>query len=362
LGGGILGVVVALANATAARGVTTVVMYGRRPETPRNLEALFDPRVALLPVAGWGRRAPIASLASMLKAILSMRRELRRHPRGGILHLHSTYAGVAGRALPTPGWAVFYAPHAYVFLNPSKARSVRRIARTLEQALGRRGRTIACSETEGAVARGIVGAERVLVIRNGIDASDGEPRKPASDAAFVVASVGRAVFQRRPDLVAELSRELGRTMLEFRWIGDGPERPRLEAAGVHVTGWLDRDSAKAGLLDADVVLHLSAFEGLPLALLEAMATGRPVIASDLPITREVLGDSGLIVRTVGEAASAISRLRRDTELRELLGKAAAARVRTSFTAEAMIRKTLEAYETTLRAAGQQGDAETPRSA
>jgi glycosyltransferase involved in cell wall biosynthesis len=344
LGGGILGVVLALANATAARGMPTHVIYGRRPETPDDLRALFDPGVTLAAVPGWGRRAPLASVLSMLRARTAVRRALRAHSSGGILHLHSTYAGIAGRLVRSSGWALFYAPHAYVFLNPSQRRIVRRLARALERVLGRRGRTIACSQTEGDVARELVGAQRVIVIRNGISAPPLELAAAESTGAFVVASAGRAVFQRRPDLVAELARELEATGVVFRWIGDGPERGRLERAGIEVTGWVEAESARAALGEADVVLHLSAFEGLPLALLEGMATARPVVASDLPVVREVLGDTGLIVGTVGEATAAIARLRSDPELAHRLGIAAAERVRSSFTEQEMVRATLDAYE------------------
>jgi glycosyltransferase involved in cell wall biosynthesis len=82
--------------------------------------------------------------------------------------------------------------------------------------------------------------------------------------------------------------------LEFRFVGEGPYKPVLEAARVadpdlspHIIleGWRPAAVAMSG---CDVLFLPSRFEGVPLVMLEAMALGRPVVASDLPGTREYL--------------------------------------------------------------------------
>src|SRR5439155_18703876 len=108
----------ALANGTAAREAPTVVVHGPRPETPVDVVRVFDPRVRLGPVPGWGDRSTVGSLVSMVRAASVLARELSRY-EGGVLRLHSTYAGMVGRLLPAAGWRRFYTPHGYAFLNGS---------------------------------------------------------------------------------------------------------------------------------------------------------------------------------------------------------------------------------------------------
>jgi colanic acid/amylovoran biosynthesis glycosyltransferase len=122
-------------------------------------------------------------------------------------------------------------------------------------------------------------------------------------------------------------------------VGDGPLRGRLEAAAaglpVTFTGALGRSQLAAEYAAADVVVFPSVpaasgdQDGLPVALLEAMASGCAVVASALPgIDAAVVDEqSGLLVPPgdAGALAAALHRLLSDAALRERLGKAATTR-------------------------------------
>ena len=342
LGGGVLKVVQALANTSVAEGLPTTVIHGRRPETPERAQSGFDERVRIVEVPAWGTRSPLGALASA-RAGTTIFRELGRHEHG-VLHLHSTFAGVVGRMIPARGWRVFYTPHAYAFLNPSIPATVRTGIRALERLLAGRAHTVACSRTEGVVAEGIARGSRVTVVQNGIDVARLEEPVPEPSGAFVVASVGRAAYQRRPDLVAGLAASLGDELgVRLIWFGDGPFRRELTEAGVEVTGWLTEQEAERAFGQANVVLHLSAFEGLPLALLEAMAAGRAVVATDLPSIREAVGETAILVTGADDAAAAIRRLRSDGDLRAQLGARARDRVERLFTQTGMVERMLATY-------------------
>jgi glycosyltransferase involved in cell wall biosynthesis len=92
-------------------------------------------------------------------------------------------------------------------------------------------------------------------------------------------------------------------------IGNGPERPplaRLSAqAGigerVEFTGEVDRQSVYERMLASDIFISASRVEGLPLAVMEAMACGLPVVLSDIPPHREIVGDDCVLV-SPGDAA------------------------------------------------------------
>jgi glycosyltransferase involved in cell wall biosynthesis len=92
-----------------------------------------------------------------------------------------------------------------------------------------------------------------------------------------------------------------------------------------------------------VLVHFSAFEGLPLSLLEGMAAGRAVVATDLSEIREVVADAGILVRSASEAAAAVRRLRADDPFRLELAARARERARSLFTQQAMVERMLATY-------------------
>jgi glycosyltransferase involved in cell wall biosynthesis len=88
-------------------------------------------------------------------------------------------------------------------------------------------------------------------------------------------------------------------------------------------------------------------EGLPVATLEAMAAGLPVIASDLPPLREVVvpGETGFLTEP-GQAqdlSSCIARLTLSPELRRQMAAGAVDRVKSKFSQDRMVEKTADVY-------------------
>jgi glycosyltransferase involved in cell wall biosynthesis len=125
-------------------------------------------------------------------------------------------------------------------------------------------------------------AGRVVAIPNGVPVP-AAAAAPGSRGRFRVVGVGRMVPQKRPLLFLEHAAEIVRQVpgAEVVWVGDGPLAPEWDravaAAGMEgkITraGW--RDDVGAFLAEADLFLHVAEYEGLPLAILEAMAAGLP---------------------------------------------------------------------------------------
>jgi glycosyltransferase involved in cell wall biosynthesis len=163
----------------------------------------------------------------------------------------------------------------------------------------------AVSESEAAVARRS-GARRVEVVENGIPELDPErvlEREPP-DVPRVIA-MGRTVPQRRPEACARILAALkGRA--EVAWIGGGggdrgeAGKQALAVAGIEQTGWVPRETALEELARASAYLHWTEWDGQPLSVLEAMALDVPVVASDIPPNREILGPEGV---RAGESAA-----------------------------------------------------------
>lgn len=151
---------------------------------------------------------------------------------------------------------------------------------------------------------------RVVAIPNGLDPKIFHPVARSSSnpkRRRRLIGVGRLVPSKRFELamsvLAQLIKEID---LELVIVGDGPERARLEALAhelpVTFHGHVSERHALADLLrSSDLLVMPSASEGYPNAVLEALACGLPVVASDVPGTREAAGPG---VRLVDDSPAA----------------------------------------------------------
>lgn len=205
--------------------------------------------------------------------------------------------------------------------------------------------------------------ERIVVIENGVDTHqfNGGPAAPIrSDLhlpanAFIVGVVGRFSPEKALHHLIEsvaLVREQG-VPVHLLLIGDGPERARLEhdvhsrGIAAHVSFLGVRRDLQPLYAAMDVFALPSLYEAAPVALLEAMACGRAVIATDSGGAREMVEHerSGLLVAPAQPAAlaAALLRLVTDTDLRQRLAATAARRVREHFDLVRMVERHAELY-------------------
>jgi glycosyltransferase involved in cell wall biosynthesis len=316
LGGGVFEVVSNLSAGLADQGHEVAIAYGVRAETPSPLRDAVDQRVELIPTP-WTERT--------LRASLRASRELR--PAVGVwnpdvIHLHSSFAGVIGAATLGGLAPTVYTPHGYSFtMNASPLR--RRAFRALERRVAHRVEMVgAVSDAEGHLARELVSAPHVKVVPNGIPElnPDQAPGASAERASGVVA-MGRVTSQRQPHEVAEILADV-RYLAPVSWVGGAsePSAPGLYAlarAGVPVSGWLAREEALDRLAKATVYLHWTAWDGMPLSILEAMARDVVVIASDIPPNRSILG-AQQVFSSKDDAIAAIRRVLVDESYRHTL--------------------------------------------
>jgi glycosyltransferase involved in cell wall biosynthesis len=146
------------------------------------------------------------------------------------------------------------------------------------------------------------GLDPITVIPTAVDLDDFSPRPKPTDLLerlgitpgdVVVAHVANMKdIKRSPDVVASASQALRRDRrLVYVMVGDGPLRPRLEGmcrtAGIgerfRFPGWVDYRSIPDYMSLADIVLVASEYEGLARVYIEAQASGRVLIASDIAL-------------------------------------------------------------------------------
>jgi glycosyltransferase involved in cell wall biosynthesis len=211
---------------------------------------------------------------------------------------------------------------------------------------------------------------RVSVIPSAVDASRLRPERPreelrrglgASGDDAVLLVLAALVRRKGVDVLLRALAALGNDGLRpLLWVaGDGPERASLETlareAGLgERVRFLGRRSDTADLLAAsDIVVIPSRREGLGVTALEAMAAGRPVVASAAGGLGEAVIDrrTGLLVPPDDAAAlaRALAEVLRDTSLRDALGRAGPLRVAESFSAEQMVESYVRLYEGVLGA-------------
>jgi glycosyltransferase involved in cell wall biosynthesis len=200
--------------------------------------------------------------------------------------------------------------------------------------------------------------ERIEAIPNGVLDSIGPPapREPSHADTFTVVYAARLEPEKGVDVFIRGVAAARRSEPGIRGLvaGDGPERGRLErlAAGSGVELLGVRDDVPHLMAAADAVALTSEAEAFPMSVLEAMASARPVVATDVGGTAEAVlhGETGLVVPP-GDAdavARAMLELAADRERSRRMGAAGRARQRELFDAERMV----ERYERALaRAAG-----------
>jgi glycosyltransferase involved in cell wall biosynthesis len=303
---------------------------------------------------------------------------LIRELRPEILHTHTAKAGTIGRlAAMLAGDAappiVVHTFHGHVlrgYFGPVRSN----LFRLLERFLATRTTALVAVSPEvrdDLVALGIAPPEKFTVVRLGIEldervgaAVDGvETRRLLGIAPdrFVVGWIGRMTGVKRTDDVLLAVRRLRDRGVDavLCMVGDGPDRESVERRA-HQLG-IVRDSVFLGYQEDvaqfyaafDALILPSANEGTPVSAIEALAGGRPVVATDVGGVPDVVRDGvdGFLVEPgdVDAMADRLAQLAADADLRRRMGEAGAESVRERYAVErllddvdALYRRLLEA--------------------
>ena len=180
--------------------------------------------------------------------------------------------------------------------------------------------------------------ERIVVTPNGVDPSF-SPGEGTHDYALVVGAI-----QERKNPLAALAaaRAAGLPLVVAGPAKDEELARELERGGARLVGYVEQHELAELYRGAAVLLQTSRYEGFGLPLLEAMASGTPVVSVDEPALREVGGDAPIYATESG-LAEAIGRAVAERETRVAAGLARAR----LFSWEATAGRTLEVYQEVL---------------
>jgi glycosyltransferase involved in cell wall biosynthesis len=313
-------------------------------------------------------------------AALRLARLIRRE-RPAILHTHTAKAGavgrvaalLAGRARPP---IVVHTFHGHVlrgYFDPIRTAGFRLLERLLA-----RGSTalvaVSPQVRDDLVALGVAPAERFAVVRLGIELADrvdldgdvrGETRRVLGIAAdrFVVGWIGRMTGVKRTEDVLVAFRRLLDLGVDATlcMVGDGPDRPAVERRAHELgvmrntlfLGYQEEVARFYAAIDAVVLPSIN--EGTPVTAIEALAAGRPVVATRVGGVPDVVrdGEGGFLVPAgaTRELAERLAELARDPDLRERMGRAGREHVLARYAVERLVDDVDLLYRSLLQARG-----------
>ncbi len=247
----------------------------------------------------------------------------------------------------------------YLLTHRGQVREHRETTRLADRVI-----TVSEGSRRTFLARGYPG-EQFVCIHNGVEPP---PARPLGEArrireglglrpgAPLLLTVARMTTQKGHDLLlaaapAILARH---PQACFAWVGEGPEQTRLRHRA-NALGLADnvrflgrRDDVPALLGAADLFVLPSQFEGHPIAVLEALAAGLPVVGTRVCGLNEAVasGETGLLVEPgrPADLAAAVLDLLQDSAARLRMGQAGRRLVAERFAAREMARRTSELYE------------------
>ncbi|WP_345813122.1 glycosyltransferase family 4 protein [Paraburkholderia sp. PREW-6R] len=340
-GGGVLSMLTELSNRAAEAGANVSVIYSLRRETPPDFASLFHPKVKMTHVSMCREVNPKKDWSSLRNLVQQLR---ECNPE--VIHLHSSKAGVLGRAaakIATPRAKVLYSPHGPAFLRRDVSALKQYAYLSFERLASFIGGTIvACSRSELHEIKGRVRARSSILIENGVDTNGIPLRCKRADDKVVVGMTGRASYQKNHEVFIKLAHDLRDTSMNFIWIG-GTEQEVPDAYrdnSVTCSGWVTRARALELMSQLDVYVQTSRYEGMPMALIEAQVAGIPAVVTNVVGNRDIVihGVTGFVASNEEELAVYLALLRDNPSLRQQMGTAARKRATERFSMDVIFRE------------------------
>jgi glycosyltransferase involved in cell wall biosynthesis len=348
------------------RGYETVLVRGVEEPDEGNMDLLAEELgVEPLLVPAMRRNPSWRDLPALLQLVRIIRRE-----RPAIVHTHAAKAGTLGRVAAVVAFplrrsrpALIHTYHGHSLTGYFSPRTAS-VYRTIERVLARPSdRLIAVSDEvlEELVAMGVAPASKFDVVPLGFElapfALEGGERSHQRDAfraefgiapeELVVTLIARLVPIKRVDrflrIAASLSDAPG---VRFLIVGDGELRERLRASpdaqelGERLIWAGFRRDMPAVCFASDVIVQTSDNEGTPVSLIEAQASGVPVVSTRVGGTPSVVvdGETGALVEPddVAGFATCVRELLSDPDARARMGAAARRRTLGRFALERLV--------------------------
>ncbi len=218
---------------------------------------------------------------------------------------------------------------------------------------------VANSHGLGTLAHAFDASIEIPIIPNGVDGARFDAGQRDWQQPARIFSAGRIVYQKGLDLGLRALAQL--TELDWYWhiAGDGPQMAHLKLLAqelgiqerVTFLGWQSQDDLTKCYHQANLFLFPSRHEGMPNAVLEAMASGLPVVATRIAGNEELVvdGETGVLVdpEDIDSLRDGLGPLLSNADQRQRMGHASRLRVEQEYSWESVARQYSECLEKTL---------------
>jgi len=323
-----------------------IILYGIRKETPNNFEKFFKKNTSFI---YWQHSIREVNFIKDKMAAIYLSK-IYKLTKPDIIHLHSSKAGYLGRIVSTLMGLhkiTLYSPRGLAFLQVTEPIYKRVSYMIAEKILGKLPcKIIACSKSE-AKELNKIGVKVYKIINNGIKVLCQPIPKFKKADNLTIGTVGRITAPKNPVLFNKIASFFSnRRNIKFIWIGDGELRNLLTSPNIYITGWLDKNKVFSYIQKLDIFIMTSLWEGLPLAGIEALAVGKPLVVSNscgcVDLVKE--GINGYICNSFKTFISSIENLILQPELRYKFSINSQKIYKENFTLEKTIKEWKLLYE------------------
>lgn len=302
-GGGVFTFMVDLLNSMVEE-YNVVLVCAIRPQTPKDYKYYLDKSIKIIELKNGERSIGIKDFKLYFEI-----RKIIKEENPDIVHLHSSKAGFLGRLCCSDrNREIFYNPHGYSFLMKGESKIKRLIYKEIELISSKKcGYIIGCSKGEYEEALKL--SKKAFLINNGIDIKK-LPKlkeKELDIKKLKICTLGRISIQKDPKTFNEIAKKFSK--IQFTWIGDGELINELNAPNIKITGWLEKEKALEIMNKNDIFILTSLWEGLPIALLEAMYYKKICIVSNCIGNRDVINkENGFLCNSLEDYFDAIYKI------------------------------------------------------
>ena len=243
---------------------------------------------------------PLKDLKGLIQVIRIIQKE-----KPDIIHCHSAKGGFIGRMAGfLTRTKTFYTPHAFSFLS-TQNKIKKRIYLFLERMARLDSFLLACSESEKELGMEQVHykEKRAYVWSNSVPDAQTVPPSDLKETSPYICYIGRPSYQKNPFFLVNVIREVHKAYPDIRFyiLGVGYYSPDLERMKRIITQyqlentielfpWLNHNETMGYVKNALFYLTTSRYEGLPLAVIEAMSLGKCIVASDVLGNKDCVKD------------------------------------------------------------------------
>lgn len=241
-----------------------------------------------------------------LKTIWVLYKLIRKN-KYQIVHCHSTKAGILGRISAklagTP--KIFFTVHGWSFYRWQKKKGIKYKFLTkffvfLERIVAKITDKIICvseNDKKEGLKNKITSPEKITIIRNGIEFKIKTQIGKPTDR-IIIGNIARLTYQKRPDLFLRIAKEIIKEKkgVKFVWVGGGEWLDKFQKfvrehhleKNIIATGDKRPEEIQQYLVDFDIFILTSEWEGLPISIIEAMFAQKPIVAFDVGGLREMI--------------------------------------------------------------------------